>query len=312
MAGSPRLARLSADGSSLLEELRAALDRGCGSQQPIEGLRQRGLVGEGLLLLREALREPEPRTRAEACLALDYLDDRAAAADLQPMLSDPDEMVAVRAADALCRFGEPAAVLVPRLSEILRQRENVLPIGRERVEPPCMMLQMPEVRFHAARILGYLGAEAAPAREELRAAMASASAMVRAEAAKALAGIGEAPAVYLTPLRQALHDSHVQSSRERVWAAETLVELGEPSESVIAVLAELVGDEDYTAASWAICFLGKLGRGAESAIPALRAVRAAGRNGISEEAAAAIQRIGLPSTSDGHPAEQDAAADDGA
>jgi HEAT repeat protein len=276
-----------------LTELRAALERGSGSQRPIEQLREQGLATLALGLLRRALADPEPETRAEACLALDYLDDPRAAADLRLMLADSDAMVSVRAADALCSFGEPAANLLPRLTEILRQEEPQLALGKDRIPPPCMMLQMPEARCHAARILWRLGPEAAPAHEELRSALGSASAMVRAEAAKALAGIGEPADVYLPPLRNALHDGDVQSSRERVRAAETLIELGEPPEPVIAVVASLVGDTDYTAASWAMRLLGNLGPAATSAVPALRAAHASGGD-LTDEAAAALKLICIP------------------
>jgi HEAT repeat protein len=278
--------------SASVAELRSALECGGGSQQPIEQIKECGLANEALRLLRIALRDAEPRIRAEACLALDYLDDPAAIADLRPLLADTDIMVSVRAADALCHFGKPAAALVPRLVEILRQGEAELPVGKDRVQPSCMMLQMPEGRYHAARILSFLGPEAAPARDELRSAMKSASAIVRAAAARALAGIGEPADVYMVPLRQALHDVNVQSSRERVWAAEALVELGEPPGPVVAVLAELVTDEDWTAAALAMRLLGQLGPAAAAAVSALRAAQSSGRDGVTEAATAALEQIG--------------------
>jgi len=282
---------LSSDDQATFAELRLALERGGGSQQPIEELRREGLISEAWHLLCTALRDSKSWFRAEACLALDYLNDPAAIADLRPMLADSDAMVSVRAADALCRFGEPATALVPRLIEVLRQPEAELPLGSNRYLPPCMYLAMPEARYHAARILGYLGPDGAPAREELRSSLKSASAMVRAEAAKTLAGIGEPPEVYLAPLRQALGDAIVQSSRERVRTAETLLELGEPPELVISELAGFVDDDDWTAACWAMQQLGQLGCAATSAVPTLRVALGSVRPGVAEEAAAALRQI---------------------
>ncbi|MGL5098225.1 MAG: HEAT repeat domain-containing protein, partial [Planctomycetia bacterium] len=245
MGRSSRGVGLLAVETRLLRELRDWLACGCARQETIKQLRQLGLSSKAMVVIQGALRDSEPRVREAACLALEYLEEFVVVFDLRPMLHDPDSMVAVRAADALESYGVPAAALIPRLREILSQPEGVFPRGKDRIQPPCKHLQMPNARYHAARILGYLDKEAAPAREELRAALKSCSAIVRSVAAKALAGIGESPEVYLPPLRRALGDVEIQSSRERFWAAEALVELGEPPASVVAVLAELAGDEDW-------------------------------------------------------------------
>lgn len=279
------------DGLSMpLLELRAGLEYEW-TQQPVEKIRQCGLAAEALSLLCEQLHRPEPGIRASACLALDYLDDSAAVPKLLPLLNDAEPMVAMRAADALCRFGAPAIKLLPRLIEVLSQPEVELPRGTARVLPPCGVLQMPESRYHAARILGYLGEEAAPARQGLLDALQSGSGMVRGMAARALAGIGEPPETYLAPLRQALDDVNVQSSRERENVAETLYDLGEPVEPLVDRLAELVSDEDWGAACMAMLFLQDLGPVAKSAVPALRLAMSSDNPGVAEQAEAALREI---------------------
>jgi len=274
-----------------LRNLWRAVQRGGGTQQEVEALRDQGRVDEALSLLRSALADPEPTTRATACLALEDLDDPTAAADLRPMLDDSDDMVVVRAADALMYWGEPAASLVPRLREILRQPEPTLPRGRDRIGEPCAYLQLPEAHCHAARILGSFGSDAAAARGELVNALLSSSAIVCAEAAKALAAMGEPSETYLPPLRAAMTDSVVQSSRERVAAAEALVELGEPTEPIIIAVLEFIQDDDWTAACWAIRLLVQLADRAASAVPALKAAVESGREGVAEEARLALAEI---------------------
>lgn len=280
-----------ADGAEALEELREALEFGMGTQQPVERLRRHAMLPEAAELARTALKSSSAHTREAACIALDYIDDAAATADLRPLLADPDDLVAMRAADALCAFGEAPEVLVPRLREVLRKSEPELPRGEERIQAPCMMLDMPEARYHAARILGYLGEAAQAARPELCAALESVSGLVRAQAAKTLALIGEASDVYLPPLRQALLDQGGQSSRERVAAADMLLELGEPPDAVIPTLAEIVGEEDWTAVSSATNLLGTLGATASSAVPALQAACGSSDGSIARAAAEALGRI---------------------
>jgi len=276
---------------TLLEELGWAVRGGGAIQMTIEQLRTQGKASETLELLRTALCEPEPIARATACLGMEYLADPAAVAVLKPMLGDPDPLVVVRAAAALDSFGEPASTLIPRMREILRLPEPPLPQGRQRITSQCAYLQLPEAHYHAARILGWFGVEAASAREDLVKALESCSAMVRAEAAQALAGMGEPKETYLPPLHEALKDTAVQSPRERVSAAEALVELGEQPASIIPAIIDLVQDEDWTTAGRAIHLLGEWGERAIDAVPALRAAQTCGRQDIADEAASTLARI---------------------
>ena len=280
--------------SMYLSQLGGALRLRGRTEEPIVALRAEGLAADILRMLREGLRAPEPEIRASACSALDYLGDPAVVTDLRPLLHDSDAMVSVRAAYTLRGFSEPSGTLIPRLIEILSCPEGNFPQGNDRIQGTCGFLQMPEAHCHAARILSYCGTEAAPAREQLLTALESVSGTVRAEAAKALAGMGESPTVYLPPLRQALHDDEVQSSRERVRAAEGLIDLGEPPESVVPVLIELARDQDYGACVWAIELLGKVGPAASSAIPMLQEAKALEDQGLGEAAFRALQSIGVP------------------
>ena len=200
-------------------------------------------------------------------------------------------MVVVRAADALVRLGEPAKTIVPYLIDVLHRPEESLPPGRDRITSPCAFILLPEAHCHAARILGEVGPDALTSRAALLDALNSGSGAVRAEAARALAGIGEPDHSFIPSLRHALDDAATQSSRERVWVAEALVELGAPPEPVVAAVAELVQDEDWTAACLAMRLLGDLGQKAKTAIPALKAAANSDKSHISDAANEAIGRI---------------------
>jgi HEAT repeat protein len=276
---------------SPLAEVRLALLSYGGGQHFFEHLRQRGLANEASNLLRLALHDPEPRVRREACLALGYSNDPSVVGDLRPMVTDDDAMVSVRAAEALCDLGEPAAALVPRLAELLGKPEARLPFERDRIHSLCRIPGSVEARYHAARILSRLGEESGPAREVLRLALESGWALVRVQAAKALARLNEAAEVYLPALWQALHDATNQSSRDRVRTAEALIELGEPPARVIEVVAGLVEDPDWSCVSEATALLGKLGAAAAAAVPALRAAMVSERSDVAQAAAAALRKI---------------------
>lgn len=129
-----------------------------------------------------------------------------------------------------------------------------------------------------------VGSAANAARNELIDALSSQSAIVRSEAAKTLAMTGELPEIFMPPLRQALRDAVGQSSRERVRAAETLLDLGESIDAMIPALLEFVEDEDWAAACWAMERLGYLRSAARSAIPALEAALNSERPWMEQEA----------------------------
>lgn len=173
------------------------------------------------------------------------------------MLEDPISMVQLRAADSLCQFNERAGLL-SILTAILAQPEPVLPLGRNRIGSPCQYLCLPEEHYHAARILGDLGKEARKARAELRNALQSGSAIVRAAAARTLARLNEPADITLPPLRQALNDPSQQSARERVEAALALFELGEPATVILPVVRELMDDPDFTASHSARALVARL------------------------------------------------------
>jgi HEAT repeat protein len=282
-----------------LEELREALEYARGTQQPVEELRRRGMLSQGIELARVALKSSVPHTRAAACMALEYIDDKSTLEDLRPLIDDPDDIVAMRAADALRVFGEPAATLVPRLIAVLNSSEDDLPLGNARIQPPCMFLDMPEARFHAARILGHLANDASSARSALKTALDSSSGLVRAQAARVLSRLSEPANTYLPPLREALRDRNGQSSRERVAAADMLLELGEPVVEVVPILAELVGAKDWSAIHHATQILGNLGSTASEALPALRRASQSEDRNIAQAAIDAMRKIGDNEPSEG-------------
>lgn len=269
------LSRVCADSGAPLSELCRTLERGWGFDGPLRELRRQGYAEAAVTLVRAGLRDERSYVREGACLAMERLQGQSASlfrADLRAVLSDSEDLVRVRAADALWTLGEPADTLVPHLIEIVQRSDPAgIPLGRERVVPPCGYLAMPEARCLAARILGDLGAATEPARLALRAALTSGSGMVRAAAARSLAGLGEPVATYFGPLRDAMIDGATQSSRERVEAAEALLDLGEPPAPVVPTLVELVVEPDWTAHVDAMRILKRLGPAAAGAEPVLRA-----------------------------------------
>lgn len=77
--------------------------------------------------LSQALSDPEPSVRIEACRALAYMGAKAkeAVPALTQTLSDPEESVRVEAARALGQVGEQAQLAVPDLMQMLHKKKPV-------------------------------------------------------------------------------------------------------------------------------------------------------------------------------------------
>jgi HEAT repeat protein len=74
--------------------------------------------------LSQALTDPDPLVRVEACRALGYMGAKAneAVPALTLALNDPQEAVQLEAARALGDIGDAAGPAVPRLMEMLRTK----------------------------------------------------------------------------------------------------------------------------------------------------------------------------------------------
>lgn len=137
-----------------------------------------------------ALRDPDPRMRRDAAVALDVLGGgwwhfpdggpklglRPALPVLLAALEDPDPSVRAWAAQDVSDMGSAAATAVPRLRAMLHRPDA-------------------ESRGSACRALGYLGSAASAALPDLRRALGDPSPAVRAAADDAIARIHRAEAL---------------------------------------------------------------------------------------------------------------------
>ncbi len=75
--------------------------------------------------LSEALSDPDPSVRTEACRALAFMGAKAkdAVPSLTRTLSDSEENVRVEAAHALGQIGEPAQLAIPELMQMLHKQK---------------------------------------------------------------------------------------------------------------------------------------------------------------------------------------------
>ncbi|HVC29604.1 MAG TPA: HEAT repeat domain-containing protein [Steroidobacteraceae bacterium] len=140
--------------------------------------------------LARALRDPDPRMRRDAAVALGVvgggwwhfpdggpkLDLRPALPALLAALEDPDPSVRAWAAQDVSDMGSAAATAVPRLRAMLHRPDA-------------------QSRGSASRALGYLGSAASAALPDLRGALEDSSPAVRRAASDAIARIHRAHAL---------------------------------------------------------------------------------------------------------------------
>jgi HEAT repeat protein len=229
-----------------------------------------------------ALRDTSGSVRVCAAQALGTASGSRAVEALIAALSDEDWNVRAQAAQALGALGDPSAVepLVSALAEGSRAVESV------------------------GEALGLLGPAAL---EPLVAALGNEDPVVRGNAAKALARLGDARGV--DPLVVALADEHVkvresaaQALGELGWqpedaqraqqalAAHDWDELAELGAAALEPLIAALGDEDRVIRKMAAWSLGRIGdaRAADPLVAALGDEDAQ----VRERAAAALQQLG--------------------
>ena len=158
-------------------------------------------------VIAEALTHPSPDVRKQAAWQLMAFGREGAALVpvLTALLSDPDPYMRKQAAFTLYHIGRPAAVsAIPALERALRDRD-------------------PEVRGEASRALPALGYSQGRVLEILIADLRSPDEQVRFAAAKVLGWDGAAAVVAVPALRQVLGDA---SPRVRDAAREALKSIG--------------------------------------------------------------------------------------
>ena len=124
----------------------------------------------------------------------------------------------------------------------------------------------------------------------LIAQLASTNPDERAEAAELLCRAGTAAVAATLPLVEACGDD---DSRVREWAVAALEELGPPPAEIIEHLAEIAAGPEPLSAYWAATLLGRAGRDAAAAVPALATCVASAEDmAVRERAAWALGKIG--------------------
>ncbi|MDZ8188886.1 MAG: HEAT repeat domain-containing protein [Nostoc sp. ChiSLP02] len=165
-------------------------------------------------------------------------------APLIEKLIDNDAHIRSIAADTLVNIGSPA---VPSLIEALKNQDRNL-------------------RWHAASVLGDLGAEAAPAVPALSAALQDEDAQVRLYATLALGNIGTAAKPAVPSLMAALQD---KEQYVRIYVPSALRKIGVEAKVAIPVLTAALKDNNPTVRYNAAYALGAMGTEAVSAVPNL-------------------------------------------
>ena len=175
--------------------------------------------------------------------------------DIANILKDEKVSSSVRsgAAQALAKFGEPAAKYIPDIANILKD---------EKVSS--------SVRSDAAEALAKFGEPAAKYIPDIANILKDekVSSSVRSDAAEALAKFGEPAAKYIPDILNFLKDEKVSSS-VRSDAAEALAKFGEPAAKYIPDILNFLKDEkvDYNLRFGAAQALAKFGEPAAKYIP---------------------------------------------
>ncbi|AFZ22543.1 PBS lyase HEAT-like repeat protein,HEAT repeat protein [Cylindrospermum stagnale PCC 7417] len=165
-------------------------------------------------------------------------------APLIEKLIDNDAHISSIAADALVNIGSPA---VPSLIEALKNQDHNL-------------------RWHAASILGDLGAEAAPAVPALTAALQDEDGQVRLYATLALGNIGTAAKAAVPSLIAALQD---KEQYVRIYVPSALRKIGAEAKVAVPVITAALKDQNPRVRYNAAYALGAMGTEAASAVPDL-------------------------------------------
>ncbi|MDY3563452.1 HEAT repeat domain-containing protein [Gemmata sp. JC673] len=240
------------------------------------------------------------------CRAAEALGAVGAAPELlAPALDDPAGPVRAAVARGLKALGRRAAPVVPRLIELLQDREEsvreaaaeavraVGPLDDGATTQLATGLSSPDttIRAQAAEALGAVDAPAEHAAPPLIEALADGNDMVRAKAAEALGKLGaEAAEVAVPHLVKALRD---RDSWVSALAAEALGEMG-VGQGVVPGLIRALGHVNPQVRANAAEALGKLGSSAGMARAALEKAATDEDGAVRARAVRGLGTLGSP------------------
>lgn len=294
----------------------------------VENLRR--ALSDDLAAVRAAAAAALGRAGAAAAYTADTLAGRLADADetvrcraaealgavgagpelLAPALDDPAAPVRAAAALGLKCLGRRAAPAVPRLIELLQDRDDAVraaageavkgagPLDNGATTKLADGLSSPDttVRAQAAEALGAVDAPAEHAAPPLIGALADGNDVVRAKAVEALGKIGEAAAEVAVPhLVKALRD---RDSWVSALAAEALGEMG-VGVGVVPGLIRALGHVNAQVRANAAEALGKLGSSAGMARAALERAVGDEDGGVRARAVRGLGALGAPTIGSG-------------
>jgi HEAT repeat protein len=168
-----------------------------------------------------ALQDDDPHVRAVAASSLSVLGGASPAAIpvLRDMLTTGERLAALR---ALTRYGPDAEPAMPRLVELLKDKDS-------------------EVRWRAAMTLGKIGPAARGTVPALVAALQDEDALVREHAAEALGDIGPDARDAVPALTTALRDPDARVRRD---AVRSLGQIGEAAKAAAPAIRPLLDDKE--------------------------------------------------------------------
>lgn len=271
------------------------------------------------------LRSGNAAGKAEAARALGKVlesrpDYPTVVTALVAALRDTSDVVRIAAASALTAEGVDTQAAIDGLHEVLHDSSHadvrtsavliISSLGPKRASALlaylCELLDDPGPRVRAAAVdaIGALGSTASPEIPSISRMINDSIPDVRQAVLRALVNL-EADATTLIPFaRSALGDT---AAIVRASAADALRFLGPMSLPLVADLTRAVGDTDERVVRSAMLALGAIGPGARSALPSLRRLRVAARNGteLIDETIGILEGKRPLGRRDGEPTSQD-------
>lgn len=207
-------------------------------------------------------------------------------------LRDTSDVVRIAAASALTAEGVDTQAAIDGLHEVLHDSIHadvrtsavliISSLGPERaialISYLCELLNDPSPRVRAAAVdaIGAIGLPASREIPSISQMRTDSVPEVRQAVLGALVNLGADANALIPVARSALGDT---SAIVRASAADALRFLGPASLPVVADLTRALGDPDERVVRSAMLALGTIGPGARSALPSLRRLRLAARNG---------------------------------
>ncbi len=255
--------------------------------------------------LAQAVKDPEPRVRRAAALAMGEIRPPApdTARALAAALGDPDREVRAASLTAIGQLGPRAAESVPAVRGLLKDRSaevrtlaiDVLSRSSPRDErllgDLAPMLHDPDAMVQR-RAIDALGSVGPPGRKVLPAVIAklgSTSPEVRLSAVEFAGSHGQAAAEAIPALTSLLDDA---TPRIRMVAAQTLGSLGRAAQPAFPRLVPLLGAAQPDIREAAVAAMGSLELEAEVVRPHLAKALRDDKPEVRRAASRAVQRLG--------------------